>query len=435
MSNDKSEIAYRCIKSLVSSLNSCLKKTDQAKIKLAILDDHSDEKFLKRLDSILTEAQFEYSITHLETRGIMPSILACYEYGRDNGKDLVYFVQDDYLYFESAIWEMIDAYFMFTEKTKMPVCIYPYDDPYRYYTKTPPMVTVHLGSKRHWRTAFGTASPFMVDHPTLVKNFDLFDKMGNEPLSTVMEDVSLNVLFRERNCLLFTPIPSLALHSQSEIEKDPYLDWKPLWDQFAEDDSTKHDHLFKSDKKILLNIGAGKVALKHQAPYFISYKEVRVDLGDCGQDITSDISTLKGVPDKSVDVIYASHVVEHVFFHQLPDVFKNMLRVLKDNGCAVIRVPDIGSIAERIPDNLLGTIYTSTAGPVAAIDMIYGFRKDIASGNEGMAHKTGFTKESMSKILSDLGINAMINTGNDEVRCIIYKTTPPDFINDPDFSL
>ena len=234
MSNDKAEISYRCIKSLVNSLNYLKRvKPNEVNIRFQILDDHSDDEFLARLDTILKTCTFEYRLEHLETRGIMPSILACYNSGKANGKDLVYFAQDDYLYYETCIWEMIDAYFTFTEKTQMPVCIYPFDDPYRYGIKKPPMVTVHLGVKRHWRTAFGTASCFMVDHPTLVKNFDLFDKMGNEPVSTIMEDVSINRLFSERNCLLFTPIPSCALHSQSETELDPYLDWRSLWDKFA----------------------------------------------------------------------------------------------------------------------------------------------------------------------------------------------------------
>lgn len=234
ITTDKGEISYRCVKSLITSLNYLNKiKQGEVNIRLQIFDDHSDSKFLDRLDTILKDCTFQYKLDHLDTYGIMPSILKCYEFGRDNGKDLVYFAQDDYLYYETCVWEMADAYFAFTEKTKMPVCIYPFDDPYRYGVKQPPMVTVHLGVKRHWRTAFGTASCFMVDYPTLIKNFDLFDKMGREPVSSIMEDVSINKLFNERNCLLFTPIPSCALHAQADTEKDPYIDWQPLWDKFA----------------------------------------------------------------------------------------------------------------------------------------------------------------------------------------------------------
>jgi len=233
MSKDKAEISYRCIKSLIHSLNWCKKHApDAINIRFKIFDDHSDSTFLIKLNDMLRDCSFEYDLEHLETRGIMPSILKCYEYGRDNGKDLVYFVQDDYLYFETCIWEMVDSYFLFARKTQLPVCIFPYDDPYRYTIEKPPMVTVHLGTHRHWKTAFYTSSCFMVDYPTLTKNFDLFDKMGNEPVSSIMEDVSINRLFSERNCLLFTPIPSIALHSQGEVEKDPYIDWKPLWEKF-----------------------------------------------------------------------------------------------------------------------------------------------------------------------------------------------------------
>lgn len=435
MSDDKSEISYRCVRSLVNSLNWCLNKTGMIDITLQVFDDHSDEKFLKRLDNILKEAKFKHNVTHLETKGIMPSILKCYQHGHEHAEDLVYFVQDDYLYYESAIWEMVDAYFTFSEKTKQPVCIYPFDDTYHYYKEKLPLVTLHLGAKRHWRTGFAVASPFMVDKDTLTKNFDLFEKMGNEPVSTIMEDVSINRLFSERNCILFTPIPSLALHSQSDIEKDPYIDWRPLWDKFEESKETTYDHLFNTEKKILLNIGAGKTKLEHLTDYFThkDYKEIRVDIGDCNQHISSSITTLAGVPDNSVDLVYASHVVEHVYWHELPNVFSSIMRVLKSDGSAIIRVPDIGSIAHMIPNELLGTVYDSSVGPVTPIDMIYGHRGLVHVEGDGMSHKIGFTEKSMMAVLKELNIDSMIKTSMHEVQVILCKTKPPSYLDDPKF--
>ena len=92
-----------------------------------------------------------------------------------------------------------------------------------------------LGSKRHWKTGFHTASCFMMSHKTLVENWDLFYEMGTHEVNNLMEDKTINRLFSERNHLLFTPIPSLALHSQSEFEKDPYIDWQALWEKFKEE--------------------------------------------------------------------------------------------------------------------------------------------------------------------------------------------------------
>jgi hypothetical protein len=436
MSDDKAEISYRCIKSLVNSLNHVIKeKPNEIKVKLQVLDDHSDDFFLNRLDSILKKCDFDYELQHLDSYGIMPSILACYEYGKDKGKDLVYFAQDDYLYYESCIFEMVDAYFRFSEKSKLPVCIYPFDDPYRYGIppERQPMVTVHLGLKRHWKTSFGTASCFMLDHSTLVKNFDLFDAMGNHAIDNVMEDETLNKLFRDRGCLLFTPIPSLALHAQADTEKDPYLNWRELWDQFAEEDK-KYTHLFDSNQKIILNVGAGSTSVHKQTDFFKNFKELKLDVAEVNPDIISDITALEGVPDDSVDAIWACHVVEHVYFHKLPDVFKNMIRVIKPDGYAIIRVPDIASIAHMIENDLFTPVYDTNVGPICPIDILYSSRVLVERYGEPMCHRTGFTIKSMTEILQNLGINALVAGINGEVVTILYKSKePPNVINDPNF--
>jgi len=439
MCDDKSEISYRCIKSLVNSLNNVDKeKPNEVNIKLAVLDDHSDDHFLNRLTNILKECKFNYELVHLDTYGIMPSILACYEYGNKHGKDLVYFAQDDYLYYETCIFEMVDAYFRFSEKSKLPVCIYPFDDPYRYGIppERQPMVTVHLGIKRHWRTAFGTASCFMVDYPTLVKNFDLFEAMGKHKVDSVMEDETINRLFHDRGCLLFTPIPSCALHAQADTEKDPYLDWKELWDQFAENETKKYDYLFNTNKKLILNVGAGTTSVHKQTEYFKinDYKELKLDVAECNPDIISDITTLENVPNDSVDAIWACHVVEHVYYHKLPDVFKNMLRVIKPDGFAVIRVPDIGSIAHMIEDDLFTPVYDTNVGPICPIDILYSSRVLVERFGEPMCHRTGFTEKSMTGILKSLNIDALVAKMNGEIVAILYKSrNSPSVVNDPNF--
>ena len=437
MCQDKAELAYRCIRSLVNSLNYLHDlKPNEVNIRFQVLDDHSDESFLKRLDSVLKECKFSYQLQHLDTYGIMPSILACYEYGRDNGKDLVYFAQDDYLYYETCIYEMVDAYFRFAEKAKLPVCIYPFDDPYRYGVPPDrqPMVTVHLGIKRHWRTAFGTASCFMLDHPTLVKNFDLFDAMGNHEINNVMEDETINRLFRERNCLLFTPIPSIALHAQADTEKDPYIDWKPLWDQFAENTKTNYNHLFNRNEKIVLNLGAGSTSVHKQTPLFTNWKELTVDVKVAEPDIIDDIVTLENVPDESADAFWACHVVEHVYFHKLPEMFKNMVRILKKDGFGIIRVPDIGSIAHMIENDLFTPVYDSSVGPICPIDILYSSRVLVERYGEPMAHKTGFTLKSMNEILRSLNIHAATNKVNGEIVAILYKDKSPEHLfTNPNF--
>jgi predicted SAM-dependent methyltransferase len=114
--------------------------------------------------------------------------------------------------------------------------------------------------------------------------------------------------------------------------------------------------IFDSDKPIVLNIGCGNRRVKDFYPFFNQWKELTLDLYVEEADIKSDIVTLDGVPDESVDCIWASHVVEHQYWHEMPDVFSNMIRVLKPTGFAVIKVPDLAAIASRIEDGLIEPI-------------------------------------------------------------------------------
>jgi predicted SAM-dependent methyltransferase len=186
------------------------------------------------------------------------------------------------------------------------------------------------------------------------------------------------------------------------------------------------------NEKIVLNVGSGNVSVKTQSSLFNDWKELKVDLDDStNPDIISDIRNLKEIDDNSIDAIWACHVVEHLCWQELPDVFNSFVRVLKNDGFCIIRVPDLGAIADLIKEKLLEPVYTTQSGlGVAPIDMIYGHRIFSSSedGNDFMLHKTGFTQQSMSEILNSLNIKCFITTAMHEVQCVIYKDKVPDFI-------
>jgi len=227
----KPEITRRCCISLAKSIKAC--DIPDLDIKLTVLDDHSDLADLENLNKIFGTLK-NYKLIQLETYGIMKSILACYKYGYDNGKELVYFAQDDYLFELSAIKEMVEAYYYFRYMLGgIEVGIYPFNDPYRYYIPSNIELTrvVH-GPGRHWRLNYMTASCFMINHLVLKQHWDLFDAMGHcKPHDKTMEDRTINQLWQKRGLMLFTPIPSLALHMQFETEKDPYIDWEKMWNE------------------------------------------------------------------------------------------------------------------------------------------------------------------------------------------------------------
>jgi len=58
-------------------------------------------------------------------------------------------------------------------------------------------------------------------------------------------------------------------------------------------------------------------------------------------------------------------------------------------------------------DKLLEPAYTSPAGSIAPLDMIFGFRPSMAKGNLYMAHRCGFTQRVLIATLKAAGFGAV----------------------------
>ena len=129
----KIEVSSRCIFSVIDSLNYAQQQYPDYEIELQIFDDHSDQEFLDILQRLINTANFKVDLTPLDTYGIMPSILRCYEHGRDYGKDWVYFVQDDFLHQQNSVELMIDAINQFSCNLNAPASIFPFNKPAEYH--------------------------------------------------------------------------------------------------------------------------------------------------------------------------------------------------------------------------------------------------------------------------------------------------------------
>ena len=78
--------------------------------------------------------------------------------------------------------------------------------------------------------------------------------------------------------------------------------------------------------------------------------------------------------------------------------------MLKPEGFAVITCPDLQSVCALVAeDKLLEPAYTSPAGPIAPLDILYGHRPALARGNHYMAHKCGFTERVLIGVLQQVG--------------------------------
>ena len=146
--------------------------------------------------------------------------------------------------------------------------------------------------------------------------------------------------------------------------------------------------------KKLLHVGCGPQNKNGLKGFSSSdWQEVRFDIDPkVNPDIQGTLTDMTLVGSESVDAIFSSHNIEHVFPHEVPIVLAEFYRVLKPNGIVVITCPDLQVVCEAVTqDKLLEPLYESPAGPISPIDILYGHRGYIQQGNHYMAHKCGFT--------------------------------------------
>lgn len=135
------------------------------------------------------------------------------------------------------------------------------------------------------------------------------------------------------------------------------------------------------------------------------WRELRVDLDPAVKpDVIASITDLSPVPQGTVDAVYSSHNLEHVFPREVPKALGEFLRVLRPGGFALITLPDLKSAARALLEDAQDeALYQSPAGPVSAMHLIYSYAPFVEDGNSFMLHKTGFTARSLAQALERAG--------------------------------
>jgi predicted SAM-dependent methyltransferase len=101
--------------------------------------------------------------------------------------------------------------------------------------------------------------------------------------------------------------------------------------------------------------------------------------------VTTNLFRLKMIPHNVADMIYMSHVLEHVSHRDIVATLREMHRILKDGGVLRISVPDF----DRIID-----IYQATERDITAIEQPlmggqdYPFNYHYAAFNDAHLRKT-----------------------------------------------
>jgi hypothetical protein len=185
--------------------------------------------------------------------------------------------------------------------------------------------------------------------------------------------------------------------------------------------------------KRVLNVGGGSKTIALPAVYQ-GWEHILLDIDPRDSpDLVCDARELATLPAATYDAVYCSHNLEHYYRHDVPKVLAGFRHVLKDDGFAEIRVPDLADLMQTVVKRGLDVddlLYQSPAGPITVRDVLYGLGAEIErSGNDFWAHKTGFTKKSLTAMLVRCGFPVVYNgTGNFEVAAFAFKRTPTEEI-------
>lgn len=173
--------------------------------------------------------------------------------------------------------------------------------------------------------------------------------------------------------------------------------------------------------KRLLNAGSGSGTAQRIARMMLNHgwEETRFDIDpNVKPDVIGSILELSGAfKPQSFNAVWTSHVLEHLYAHEVYPTLRQFHQILKPDGFALIMSPDVESIAQFIVEHGIAAIaYHSPAGPIRPLDMLYGHSRAIEEGRVHMAHRTGFTAERLGNLLLMAGFSTVsVSTQNFEV--------------------
>ena len=237
----KIEYSVRSIKSLTKSINLCQKKFPNLKIKTIIVDDSSKNENLNKIKELIENTdteimsldtkKFETKIKKQKTKETfsnLASLMQCFEIGKNIGEDLIFFVEDDYLHFDTMLVEMVATYERISSQIGKDIFMCPSDYPYLYMNNQ--KTDILIGDKRHWRTINKTLCTFLTSKKLLDLYWQNFSKNCEDRHDPF--EKYINEIYENEFCI--SPLKSLSVHFtniNSSYGLSPFINYKDLWNE------------------------------------------------------------------------------------------------------------------------------------------------------------------------------------------------------------
>jgi predicted SAM-dependent methyltransferase len=108
-----------------------------------------------------------------------------------------------------------------------------------------------------------------------------------------------------------------------------------------------------SVEQVFLHVGCGPARKANTTPGFAGpdWRELRLDIDPAvSPDIVGAMTDMAEVAAESVDAVFSSHNIEHLYPHEVPLALGEFARVLRPDGFVVITCPDLQSVCALVAE-------------------------------------------------------------------------------------
>jgi len=222
---DKATLILTCFNSLTKSIKYFQKNNENSiSVNLHLVDDGHEEnlnnKMIKLSEGLNIKTNYHKNIN----QGNKESFLYSLNLSK-NFEDLIFFVEDDYLFEQNTIEELIFSYSRLATLLNEEIIISPAD--YWFYYDKLYKTSVMLGANYKYRFVGETLMTILTSKKIIEKNFELIKKVSTEENDPF--EKPLHELYEKHPCL--APIGSLSYHiSTIASGTSPHSNWKRTWD-------------------------------------------------------------------------------------------------------------------------------------------------------------------------------------------------------------
>ena len=199
-------------------------KNNNLNINLHLIYDQSTDQFNNELKDLLSNDKYKLNFYNSKIKGNRGTYLECCDLA-EKAKDLIFFVEDDYLFKKSSFEEIILSYSRISTLIDNDIFMCPSD--YVFYYDSNYLTSLFIGKNHRWRVVKETLL-------TILFSKNLFNKFKNnirlvgEKENTPFEG-PLHEVYEQSPC--FAPVKSTCYHlsrSVPGIESE----WLEIWQKY-----------------------------------------------------------------------------------------------------------------------------------------------------------------------------------------------------------